>query len=181
MIVVTGGARSGKSTHAERLLAKQCEQVLYIATAQATDDEMTARIERHKQARPAHWRTWEGYQNLGSVIRQHRQSQEGVILECVTTFMANVLLDLSGGASPDELDFSSLEVVIHHQIDDVIDACLMCPMPVYLVTNELGMGITPENRLARHFVDIAGRVNQKLAQAAKEVWLVVSGIGVKIK
>ncbi|MDC9593774.1 bifunctional adenosylcobinamide kinase/adenosylcobinamide-phosphate guanylyltransferase [Xenorhabdus sp. IM139775] len=181
MIVVTGGARSGKSTHAERLLAGQCRQVLYIATAQATDEEMAARIARHQQQRPAHWRTWEGHQNLGAVIRRHRQSQEGVILECVTTLIANLLFDLSGGVSPDELDFASLEGVIHHQLDDLIEASLMCPMPVYLVTNELGMGITPENRLARHFVDIAGRANQKLAQAAKEVWLVVSGIGVKIK
>ncbi|WFQ78241.1 bifunctional adenosylcobinamide kinase/adenosylcobinamide-phosphate guanylyltransferase [Xenorhabdus sp. SF857] len=181
MILVTGGARSGKSSYAEHLLAKQCEQVLYIATAQVTDEEMAARIERHKQGRPTHWRTWEGHQDLGSVIRQHRQPQEGVILECVTTLIASVLFDLSGGVSPDELDFASLEGVIHHQIDDLIDACLMCPMPVYLVTNELGMGITPENRLARHFVDIAGRANQKLAQAAKEVWLMVSGIGVKIK
>ncbi|OTA14905.1 adenosylcobinamide kinase/adenosylcobinamide phosphate guanyltransferase [Xenorhabdus vietnamensis] len=181
MILVTGGARSGKSRHAERLLAEQCEQVLYIATAQVTDDEMAARIEQHKQERPAHWRTWEGHQDLGFVIRQHRQLQEGVIVECVTTLIANLLFDLSGGISPDELDFASLEVFIHHQLDDLIDASLMCPMPVCLVTNELGMGITPENRLARHFVDIAGRANQKLARAAKEVWLMVSGIGVKIK
>ncbi|MDC9588169.1 bifunctional adenosylcobinamide kinase/adenosylcobinamide-phosphate guanylyltransferase [Xenorhabdus sp. XENO-10] len=181
MILVTGGARSGKSSYAERLLAEQCEQVLYIATAQVTDEEMAARIEQHKQARPAHWRTWEGHQDLGLVIRQHRQPQEGVILECVTTLIANLLFDLSGGIPPEELDFALLEVLIHHQLDDFIDASLMCPMPVYLVTNELGMGITPENRLARHFVDIAGRANQKLARAAKEVWLMVSGIGVKVK
>ncbi|SFN66270.1 bifunctional adenosylcobinamide kinase/adenosylcobinamide-phosphate guanylyltransferase [Xenorhabdus japonica] len=181
MILVTGGARSGKSSYAEHLLAEQCRQVLYIATAQVTDEEMAARIEQHRQERPVHWRTWEGHQDLGFVIRQHRQPQEGVILECVTTLIANLLFDLSGGISPEELDFASLEVLIHHQLDDLIDASLMCPMPVYLVTNELGMGITPENRLARHFVDIAGRANQKLARAAKEVWLMVSGIGVKVK
>ncbi|CDG20446.1 Bifunctional adenosylcobalamin biosynthesis protein CobU [Xenorhabdus poinarii G6] len=181
MILVTGGARSGKSRYAERLLAKQCEQVLYIATAQATDEEMAARIERHKQTRPAHWRTWEGHQDLGAVIRRYRQEQEGVILECVTTFIANLLFDLAEGVSADELDFASLEVFIQHQLDDVIEASLVCPKPVYLVSNELGMGVIPENRLARHFVDIAGRANQKLAQAAKEVWLMVSGIGVKIK
>ncbi|KHD28633.1 bifunctional adenosylcobinamide kinase/adenosylcobinamide-phosphate guanylyltransferase [Xenorhabdus nematophila] len=181
MILVTGGARSGKSAYAERLIAEQCEQVLYLATAQITDEEMAARIERHKQERPAHWRTWEGHQNLGTVIRQHRQPQEGVILECITTLIANLLFDLSKGASPEQMDFASLEVFIHRQIDDLINASLMCPMPVCLVTNELGMGITPENRLARHFVDIAGRANQKLAREAKAVWLMVSGIGVKIK
>ncbi|SFU83732.1 bifunctional adenosylcobinamide kinase/adenosylcobinamide-phosphate guanylyltransferase [Xenorhabdus koppenhoeferi] len=181
MILVTGGARSGKSSHAERLIAEQCEQVLYIATAQITDEEMAIRVERHKQERPAHWRTWEGHRNLAAVIRQHRQPQEGVILECITTFIANLLFDLSDGASPDEIDFVSLEVFIHRQIDNLINASLLCPMPVYIVTNELGMGITPENRLARHFIDIAGRANQKLAREAKEVWLMVSGIGVKIK
>ncbi|REF27443.1 adenosylcobinamide kinase /adenosylcobinamide-phosphate guanylyltransferase [Xenorhabdus cabanillasii] len=181
MILVTGGARSGKSAYAERLITEHCEQVLYIATAQITDEEMAVRIERHQQDRPPHWRTWEGYQELGNVIRQHRKPEEGVILECVTTLIANLLFDKSEGESPDKLDFTPLEVFVHHQIDDLIDACLNCPMPVYLVTNELGMGITPENRLARHFIDIAGRANQKLAQAAKAVWLTVSGIGVKIK
>ncbi|PHM46361.1 adenosylcobinamide kinase/adenosylcobinamide phosphate guanyltransferase [Xenorhabdus mauleonii] len=181
MILVTGGARSGKSSYAESLITEQCEQVLYIATAQVTDEEMAARIDRHKKERPAHWRTWEGHQNLGTVIRQHRKSQEGVILECVTTLIANLMFDLSEGAPPDELDFSALEVQVHRQIDDLIDASLQCLMPVYLVTNELGMGIVPDNRLARHFVDIAGRANQKLAREAKEVWLMVSGIGVKIK
>ncbi|MBD2806884.1 bifunctional adenosylcobinamide kinase/adenosylcobinamide-phosphate guanylyltransferase [Xenorhabdus sp. ZM] len=181
MILITGGARSGKSAYAERLISEQCEQVLYIATAQITDDEMSARVERHKRERPAHWRTWEGHRDLGAVIRQHRQYQEGVILECITTLVANLLFDLSEGKSLDEIDFAPLEVLIHHQLDDLINSCLMCPAPVYLVTNEVGMGITPVNRLARHFVDIAGRVNQKLAQAAEDVWMMVSGIGVRIK
>ncbi|PHM31070.1 bifunctional adenosylcobinamide kinase/adenosylcobinamide-phosphate guanylyltransferase [Xenorhabdus innexi] len=181
MILITGGARSGKSAYAEQLISDQCEQVLYIATAQNTDEEMAARIERHKNDRPLHWRTWEGYQDLGDVIRRHRKAEEGVILECVTTLITNLLFDKAEGASPDELDFTLLEVFIHQQIEDLIDACLNCPMPVCLVTNEIGMGIVPENRLARHFIDIAGRVNQKLAQAATSVWMVVSGLGVKIK
>ena len=78
-------------------------------------------------------------------------------------------------------DFAALESMVNREIDALIAACRQCPSPVVLVTNEVGMGIVPENRLARHFRDIAGRVNQKLAQAADDVWLVVSGIGVKIK
>lgn len=181
MILVTGGARSGKSAHVEGLVARQYSQVLYIATSTLTDDEMAARIARHRAQRPAHWRTLEGYRDLGALIREQAQPGEAVIVECITTLLANLLYDESGGADPDTLDFAPLEAFLHQQIDGLIDACQQSGMPVYIVTNELGMSITPENRLARHFVDIAGRVNQRLAQAAEEVWLVVSGIGVKIK
>lgn len=181
MILVTGGARSGKSAHVEGLVARRYSQVLYIATSTLTDDEMAARIARHRAQRPAHWRTLEGYRDLGALIREQAQPGEAVIVECITTLLANLLYDESGGADPETLDFAPLEAFLHQQIDGLIDICQQARVPVYIVTNELGMSITPENRLARHFVDIAGRVNQRLAQAAEEVWLVVSGIGVKIK
>lgn len=181
MIVVTGGARSGKSAHVEGLVARHYPQVLYIATSIVTDDEMDGRIARHRAQRPAHWRTLECYHNLDQVIRQQVQPGEAVVIECITTLLANLLYDASGGADPETLDFAALEVTLQQQIDALIAACLDTQVPVYIVTNELGMSITPENRLARHFVDIAGRANQKLAQAAGAVWLVVSGIGVKIK
>lgn len=95
--------------------------------------------------------------------------------------IANLLYDASGGADPDTLNYAQLEIGINREIDQIIDACKECECPVYIVTNELGMSITPENRLARHFVDIAGRINQKLARQSEQVWLVVSGIGVQIK
>ncbi|MCE0828785.1 bifunctional adenosylcobinamide kinase/adenosylcobinamide-phosphate guanylyltransferase [Buttiauxella sp. A2-C2_NF] len=181
MILVTGGARSGKSSHTERLAAKDCDHVLYIATSLVTDDEMASRVAQHQAQRPQHWRTWEGFRDLGEVIRHHLQPGEGVMLECITTMLANLLYEESAGAEPESLDFAALEVILLRQIDDLIAACQQSPAPIYIVTNELGMSITPQNRLARHFVDISGRVNQKLAQAADEVWLVVAGIGVKIK
>lgn len=181
MILVTGGARSGKSAHVEQLALSQCERVLYIATSVITDDEMAQRVKKHRAQRPAHWRTWEGYRDIGDVIRHHVQPGEGVVLECITTMLANLLYEASGGASPDTLDFTALEAVLQQQVDELITACQQSSVPIFVVTNELGMSITPENRLARHFVDISGRANQKLAQAAQEVWLVVSGIGVKIK
>lgn len=181
MILVTGGARSGKSAHVEQLALSQCERVLYIATSVITDDEMAQRVKKHRAQRPAHWRTWEGYRDIGDVIRHHVQPGEGVVLECITTMLANLLYEASGGASPDTLDFTALEAVLQQQVDELITACQQSSAPIFVVTNELGMSITPENRLARHFVDISGRANQKLAQAAQEVWLVVSGIGVKLK
>ncbi|MDF7681837.1 bifunctional adenosylcobinamide kinase/adenosylcobinamide-phosphate guanylyltransferase [Enterobacteriaceae bacterium ESL0689] len=181
MILVTGGARSGKSGHVERLAAQHCQHVLYIATSVISDQEMALRVEKHRAQRPAHWRTWEGFRNLAQVIRHQLRPGEGVVLECITTMLANLLYEASGGAAPEEIDFPVVEAQLQQQVDELIVACQQSTAPVYIVTNELGMSITPENRLARHFVDISGRANQKLAQAAEEVWLVVSGIGVKIK
>ncbi|MEC5317814.1 bifunctional adenosylcobinamide kinase/adenosylcobinamide-phosphate guanylyltransferase [Brenneria populi subsp. brevivirga] len=181
MILITGGARSGKSALAERLAARHGDNVLYIATSVVTDDEMAQRVRRHRESRPAQWRTWEGYRDLGAVITQQAAADRAVIVECVTTLIANLLFEQAGDTPAERMDFPAIEAVIQRQIDALIDACLRSAAPIYLVTNELGMGIVPENRLARHFRDIAGRVNQRLAAAAESVYLVVSGIEVKIK
>ena len=180
MILVTGGARSGKSRHAEALIGNS-SQVLYIATSQILDDEMAARIEHHRQGRPAHWRTVERWQHLDELIHADINPNEAVLLECVTTMVTNLLFDYGGDKDPEGWDYVAMEQAINGEIQLLIAACQRCPAKVVLVTNEVGMGIVPENRLARHFRDIAGRVNQQLAAAADEVWLVVSGIGVKIK
>nr|WP_233356359.1 bifunctional adenosylcobinamide kinase/adenosylcobinamide-phosphate guanylyltransferase [Brenneria sp. L3-3C-1] len=181
VILITGGARSGKSALAEKLAARCRDRVLYIATSVVTDDEMAERVRRHQQGRPAHWRTWEGYRDLGAVIAHQVAEDEAVILECITTMITNVLFEQAGDTSPEQMDFPAIEAAIGQQIDELIAACSYSAAPIYLVTNELGMGIVPENRLARHFRDIAGRVNQRLAAAAESVYLVVSGIEVKIK
>jgi adenosylcobinamide kinase/adenosylcobinamide-phosphate guanylyltransferase len=180
MKLVTGGARSGKSRHAEQLAA-HFERVLYIATSKIFDSEMEQRIQHHRDSRPAHWRTVEQYRDLNSVINAQNPEHEAVLLECVTTLITNVMYDAAGETPEDDWDFDTMEQVVNQQIDILLAACEATPAEVILVTNEVGMGIVPENRLARHFRDIAGRVNQRLAQRADEVWLVVSGIGVKIK
>lgn len=180
MILVTGGARSGKSRHAEALIA-DCPQVLYIGTSQIWDEEMAARIQHHRDSRPAHWRTAERWQHLDELITAENGTDEAILLECITTMVTNLLFAYGGDSDPESWDYAAMEKVIEAEIISLIAACQRCPATVVLVTNEVGMGIVPENRLARHFRDIAGRVNQRLAAAADEVWLVVSGIGVKIK
>ncbi|MFK3706870.1 adenosylcobinamide kinase /adenosylcobinamide-phosphate guanylyltransferase [Raoultella sp. BIGb0138] len=180
LILVTGGARSGKSRHAEDLIAGS-PRVLYLATSQIVDDEMAARIQHHRDSRPAHWRTAERGRHLAQLITPDNDPQEAILLECITTLVTNILFALGGDSDPDGWDYAAMERQIDDEIATLIAACRRCPAKVVLVTNEVGMGIVPENRLARHFRDIAGRVNQRLAAAADEVWLVVSGIGVKIK
>jgi adenosylcobinamide kinase/adenosylcobinamide-phosphate guanylyltransferase len=181
MQLITGGARSGKSRHAETLVATAAERVLYIATSTILDQEMAQRIAHHRQSRPAHWRTLECWRDLAQVITADNDPNEAILLECITTMITNLLFDVVGELPESQWDFSAIEAAIDDQISELIEACRVCPSPVFLVTNEVGMGIVPENRLARHFRDIAGRVNQRLAQASSDVWLVVSGIGVKIK
>ncbi|ATM86419.1 MULTISPECIES: bifunctional adenosylcobinamide kinase/adenosylcobinamide-phosphate guanylyltransferase [Yersinia] len=181
MILITGGARSGKSSLAERLAAQTCDRVFYIATSVVTDGEMAERVALHRATRPPHWRTWEGYRDLGAVVEQQVAPGEAVMLECITTLITNLLFEQAGDTPPEQMDFTQLEIGIQQQITDLLAACARSSAPIFLVTNELGMGIVPENRLARHFRDIAGRVNQRLAAAADEVFLVVSGIEVKIK
>lgn len=181
MILITGGARSGKSSLAERLASGVSDRVLYIATSVITDEEMAERVKLHRQARPAHWRTWEGSQQLARVIEQQAAAGDVVILECITTLIANLMFELTGETAMETIDFAEIETAIQLQIDELLAACARSPATIYLVTNELGMGIVPENRLARHFRDIAGRVNQRLAAAAESVLLVISGIEVKIK
>lgn len=180
MHLITGGARSGKSRHAEQLAASS-ERVLYIATSKIFDAEMATRIQHHRDSRPAHWRTLEQYRDLDTVICATNDPQEAILLECITTLITNVMFDAAGDTPEEEWDFEAIEQQVNQQIDVLLAGCAASPAPVYLVTNEVGMGIVPENRLARHFRDIAGRVNQRLARQAQEVWLVVSGIGVKIK
>ncbi len=181
MILITGGARSGKSRHGERLVQGMAERVLYIATSMIFDDEMAERIKHHQLSRPAHWRTVEAWRDVPAVITPDNDPQEAILLECITTLISNLLFDVVGDTPEESWDYTAIEAHIDAHITQLLAACAACPSPVVLVTNEVGMGIVPENRLARHFRDIAGRVNQRLAEQAEQVWLVVSGIGVKIK
>ena len=181
MILITGGARSGKSRLAEQFAAQQGDRVLYIATSIITDDEMAERIVIHQQTRPAQWLTHEGYRELGSVIRQRSADCDAIMLECITTMITNLMFDKTGDIPAEMMDFSAIELRIMAEIEDLIAACLASPCPVYIVTNEIGFGIVPDNLLARRFRDIAGRVNQRLAAKAKEMYLVVSGIELKMK
>lgn len=185
MILVTGGARSGKSALAERI-AQQIAQdksgrVLYIATSLVMDEEMAQRVEKHRQTRPNDWDTYEGYQDLSAVIAQRSGIYSVILLECITTMLSNLLFDQAGAVPAEQMDFMAIETALARQIDSLLIACANSACEVVIVTNELGLGIVPENRLARHFRDIAGRVNQRLARQANEVHFVISGLDMRIK
>jgi len=177
LIFVTGGARSGKSRFAESLAA-QHERVRYIATAVAFDDEMRARIAKHRQSRPQSWLTCEGYRDVGRFLCE----ADAVLLDCITIMVTNLMMDEPvdwDHATPAEAD--EAERHIQAEIDSLIAAARNFAGTLIVVSNELGMGLVPVYPFGRIYRDIAGRVNQRLAAAADEAYLTVSGIPVKIK
>lgn len=182
-ILVTGGARSGKSSLAEKL-AKELEgDILYIATAIPFDEEMKHRVKKHQESRPEEWRTYEGYQRLGDVIMREGSRYKGILLDCITVMLTNIFLEFPDidYENPKFKDFERVEEEIGKEVENLIEGIGKTNATVIMVTNELGSGVVPENVLARVFRDIAGRVNQTIAQASDEVYLTVCGLPVKVK
>jgi adenosylcobinamide kinase/adenosylcobinamide-phosphate guanylyltransferase len=182
LILVTGGARSGKSRYAEHL-ARDCgNDVLYVATSVPVDAEMRDRIQKHRRQRPACWSTYEGYQDLKRICRSGN-SYAAILLECVTVMIANLMFERTG-EDVEKLTAAELvemEEAILAEFREFLDEAVLRQTPVIMVTNEVGFGIVPEHKMARIFRDIAGRVNQYLASRADEVYLVVCGLPVMIK
>lgn len=182
LILVTGGARSGKSTFAEET-AKQCGQnVLYVATSKPIDDEMIQRIAKHRERRPSEWETLEEYKDLDLAIAKHLDGKDAVLLDCITIMVTNLMLEKN--YDWDSLTRDAVEQIessIQHQIERLISLSKMSEATFILVTNEIGLGIVPATALSRDFRDIAGRMNQIIARAANEVYFCVSGIPMKIK
>ena len=176
LIMVTGGARSGKSLFAEQYAAATCRQVAYIATAQAYDDEMRKRINLHKQRRPIEWLVFEAPDKAHSVITQAAKMADVVLFDCVTLYITNLMLSPTAPT-----DIHDRQVYVMNSIRELLNAAINSGKIIIFVTNEVGMGIVPENSLAREFRDLAGSVNQYIAAKADSVFMVVSGIPVEIK
>jgi adenosylcobinamide kinase/adenosylcobinamide-phosphate guanylyltransferase len=182
LILVTGGARSGKSRFAEKKASDFGDRVLYIATAVAFDEEMKERIRRHRQQRPSGWETLEVYRDFETSLPGLLAGRDAVLLDCVTVMVSNIMLQKAmdwEGISVEEIN--AVEKEVDSQVRSLLSIIKNAEIPFVLVTNELGMGVVPPYALGRAFRDIAGRVNQILAGEAEEVYLCVSGIPVKIK
>jgi len=164
--LVIGGARSGKSRYAQHRAESHDGALLYLATAQAFDDEMAERIARHRADRGPRWRTIDCPIDLPDAIRRNATGRHVLLVDCLTLWATNLLL---GGA---DIDLAT---------DDLIAALAASPCAVILVTNEVGMGIVPDNPLARQFRDIAGRLNQRVAAIAPSVVAMVAGIAMTVK
>ena len=171
---VLGGARSGKSRYAQEYVAGLELPVAYLATATACDDEMTARIKRHQQDRPARWRTVEEPLDAAQKVQECGERGEAVLLECLTLLVSNHLI------KPDVTDEQGGADALA-EVDRVLVAARASQTPTVLVSNEVGMGLHPMSPLGRLFQDIAGWANQRVAAAADEVYFLVAGIPLKVK
>lgn len=168
LILVTGGARSGKSRYA-LALAKPYASKAFVATGLAIDDEMRARIARHRQERGNVWQTFEEPYDIAGLVREQASQYELLLIDCLTFWLSNLLLK------------EETESAIRQKIDELASVLESKPMRIIVVTNEVGSGIVPDNVLARRFHDLAGFANQKIAMIADKVVLTVSGIPVEIK
>lgn len=165
-VFVLGGARSGKSAFAERLADATGLEQVYIATGQAFDAEMEARIDAHRRSRGTGWRTVEAPQALTQAIRAKARHDRVLLVDCLTLWLSNCLLaDDDIAAAIDELG----------RMLEAADGTII------LVSNEVGLSIVPENALARAFRDHSGRMNQAIAARADEAWLVAAGLPLKLK
>lgn len=176
LILVTGGARSGKSSFAEKYAAKYGTKIAYIATSQIFDKEMEFRVQLHKERRPADWQTFEAPLDAHKAVQQAAESCDMLLFDCLTVYMSNLLCSL------DSLDNSAENyALVKEKCHALIEVAQASDSTLLVVTNEVGDGIVPDNHLAREFRDLAGLANQLLAEAAERVYLVTAGIAVDLK
>lgn len=180
--LVTGGARSGKSNFAESLCKSQNNRTAYIATSIPFDEEMKNRIKKHQESRPKEWKTYEIYKDIFSIVEELGQNHDTVILDCITLLVNNLMFTYGidvDKANSEELN--ELESYIQDQIKKLLEAVKKTNLYFVIVSNEIGMGIVPENKLARIYGDFVGRANQLISKYSNEVYFVVSGIPMKVK
>ncbi len=179
-ILITGGARSGKSRLAQELALKSGKPVLFVATAWAGDEEMRQRIEDHRKARPMTWSTLEVTTHVGNQIRQSIGESQVVIVDCITLLVSNILNQYIDQVS-EQVDASLVEQEVTREIEELVTCINSVSATFILVTNEVGLGLVPANRIGRLYRDLLGKANQRLAQQANEVYLMVAGLPVLIK
>ena len=165
LTLVLGGADSGKTAFAERLVAGSGFHPVYLATGQAFDDEMRTKIDRHKRLRGLEWRTVEAPRDAAAALAAIAPA-DCVLLDCATMWLTNQLM---------------AEADLDEKTDQLLAAITGCAGPVVVVSNELGLGVVPDNALCRAFRSAQGRLNQKLATHAGLAVLVVAGLPVVLK
>lgn len=167
--LILGGARSGKSNYAEVCAEKSQRNVIYIATAQALDEEMQQRIEHHQQHRPEHWTLIEEPLDLVSALKTHDSAFSCILVDCLTLWLSNHLCS------------EQYQAQLETNIDALIEIIPELRANVIFVSNEVSMGIVPMGELNREFVDQAGRLHQRLAEVCDTVTLMVAGIPSLVK
>ena len=166
--LILGGARSGKSSYAQQLAEHSKQDVIYVATATAGDEEMRLRIQKHQQQRPAHWRLIEEQIHLADSLLQHDAVDRVILVDCLTLWLSNLL-----GQNNQQL--------LNDECEKLFDVMPALQSTLIMVSNEVGQGIVPINELARRFVDETGWLHQRLAGMCDKVTFMVAGLPQPIK
>lgn len=175
LILILGGARSGKSAYAERLAVARGGDVLFIATATAGDDEMARRIAAHRASRPADWRTLEAPTAVAGRVTTAGESPGTVVLDCLTLLVSNLLLEHeSAGAA-------AVARAVDAEIDALLAHIATSAATWLIVSNEVGMGLVPPYPLGRAYRDLLGRANARVAAQADRAYLLVAGLPLDLK
>ena len=180
VILLLGGSRSGKSYYAEVLAKKSADKVLFVATAEAGDEDMRLRIQKHQQARPANWRTLEATAHLGNRIEDELEDEKIVIIDCITLLVSNIFCRYDAPQF-DNIPDSDLEKQVLDEIKELQRCLKKVDASFIIVSNEVGLGLVPDNRMGRLYRDFLGSANQMLAQSADEVYFMVAGIPLRVK
>lgn len=180
--IITGGARSGKSSFGEKLLKEHSGIKGYIATAIPFDEGMKDRIKKHRASRPSHWKTFELPRSISPNIQTIAKECDIVMLDCITVFSSNIFFEkeFDWETVPYET-VDALEQKILKEVQNIIDNAKRYDLDMIIITNEVGSGIVPGNRLSRIYRDMAGRINQRLAQLSDAVYVTISGIPLQLK
>lgn len=168
IVLITGGARSGKSRYAEERALRLGPRRLYLATGEAGDEEMEQRIAEHRKKRGKNWITVEEPLEVGKALAAHQGQLDCAVVDCMTLWVSNLLIQRG-------------EDMVKSAVKDLVDKLLHFDFHLLLVANEVGWGIVPDNALARQFRDLAGWANRQIASAANEVVLMVAGIPMVVK
>jgi adenosylcobinamide kinase/adenosylcobinamide-phosphate guanylyltransferase len=176
LILVLGGARSGKSSFAQRLAQERAgERVLYVATAEAKDDEMQARIANHRASRPAGWDVLELPTDVGLTLRSHTTDARVILVDCLTLLISNRLVAHDDPFAPE------IEAQVNAEVEALVACAKACPADLIIVSNEVGMGLVPPYPVGRAYRDLVGRANQELASQADAVYFLVAGLPMTLK
>ena len=179
-ILLTGGARSGKSQYAQELAAKSGKKVLFVATAEAGDEEMLLRIKNHQLSRPQEWTTLEAPSNVGREILKNWGGAEVIIVDCITMLVSNVFsryADYNSG----KVDAAGAESEVTREISELNTSLNRTKADFIFVTNEVGMGLVPPNPIDRLYRDLLGKANRMLAERVDEVYLMAAGLPLRLK
>jgi len=176
LVLILGGARSGKSRFAQELAARLNESgVLFVATAEAGDAEMQARIAIHRQSRPAEWETLECPLELGAALGRSPERHDVAVIDCLTLLVSNILLKVAD-SEPERA-----QGLVEAETASLLAACRKRRGAVIIVSGEVGQGVVPDNPLGRAFRDLLGWANQALAAESSATYLMVAGFPVEVR